>query len=165
MIIGKRIRNLSTTDPIQCIAGYCSGSDMTTRGPEERSLRNSIDSYSVLGPWMVTADELTNPHSLDYSLSVNGEARQCANTRDLVIGIADLLVFASSFYTLEPGDILFIGTREGAHKGALSSMRFANVRGHVREREIRRFHPRQDKPTARAHREKVVYPSYARRSA
>jgi 2-keto-4-pentenoate hydratase/2-oxohepta-3-ene-1,7-dioic acid hydratase in catechol pathway len=61
----------------------------------------------------VTSDELTNPHALDFSLSVNGEIRQRANTRDLIIGIVDLLVFASQFYTLEPGDILFTGTPEG----------------------------------------------------
>lgn len=113
VIVGKRVRNLSRDDAMGCIAGYCSGLDMTTRGPEERSLRKSIDSYSVVGPWLVTSDELTNPHALDFSLSVNGEVRQRANTRDLVIGIVDLLVFASSFYTLEPGDILFTGTPEG----------------------------------------------------
>jgi 2,4-didehydro-3-deoxy-L-rhamnonate hydrolase len=113
VIIGKRVRNLSREAAMGCIAGYCSGLDMTTRGPEERSLRKSIDSYSVLGPWLVTADELADPHALDFCLAVNGEVRQRANTRDLVIGIADLLVFASSFYTLEPGDILFTGTPEG----------------------------------------------------
>jgi 2,4-diketo-3-deoxy-L-fuconate hydrolase len=113
VIIGKRVRNLSKDDAMGCIAGYCSGLDMTTRGPEERSLRKSIDTYSVLGPWLVTSDELTNPHALDFSLSVNGEIRQRANTRDLIIGIVDLLVFASQFYTLEPGDILFTGTPEG----------------------------------------------------
>jgi 2,4-diketo-3-deoxy-L-fuconate hydrolase len=113
VIIGKRVRNLSRDEAMECIAGYCSGLDMTTRGPEERSLRKSIDTYSVLGPWLVTADELTNPHALDFSLSVNGEIRQRANTRDLIIGIVDLLVFASQFYTLEPGDILFTGTPEG----------------------------------------------------
>ena len=86
---------------------------MTTRGPEERSLRKSIDSYCVVGPWMVTADELQTPNALDFSLHVNGELRQKANTRDLILGIAELIEFASSFYTLEPGDLLFTGTPEG----------------------------------------------------
>jgi 2,4-diketo-3-deoxy-L-fuconate hydrolase len=113
VVIGKRARNLAREEAMACVAGYCSGLDMTTRGPEERSLRKSIDSYSVLGPWLVTSDELTNPHSLEFRLSVNGEVRQHANTRDLIIGIVDLLVFASMFYTLEPGDILFTGTPEG----------------------------------------------------
>jgi 2-keto-4-pentenoate hydratase/2-oxohepta-3-ene-1,7-dioic acid hydratase in catechol pathway len=113
VIIGKQARNLSRETAMACIAGYCSGLDMTTRGPEERSLRKSIDTYSVLGPWLVTSDELTNPHGIEFSLSVNGELRQRANTRDLVMGIIDLLVFASSFYTLQPGDVLFTGTPEG----------------------------------------------------
>ena len=113
VVIGKKARNLSREAAMTCIAGYCSGLDMTTRGPEERSLRKSIDTYSVLGPWLVTSDELTNPHEIDFSLTVNGETRQRANTRDLVLGIVDLLVFASSFYTLEPGDVLFTGTPEG----------------------------------------------------
>jgi 2,4-diketo-3-deoxy-L-fuconate hydrolase len=112
-IIGKRARNLSRETAMGCIAGYCSGLDMTTRGPEERSLRKSIDTYSVIGPWLVTSDELTNPHEMEFSLTVNGELRQRANTRDLIMGISDLLVFASSFYTLEPGDVLFTGTPEG----------------------------------------------------
>ena len=113
VVIGRQASNLSPQTAMTCVAGYCSGLDMTTRGPEERSLRKSIDTYSVLGPWLVTADELTNPHELDFSLSVNGEIRQRANTRDLVLGIVDLLVLASSFYTLEPGDVLFTGTPEG----------------------------------------------------
>jgi 2-keto-4-pentenoate hydratase/2-oxohepta-3-ene-1,7-dioic acid hydratase in catechol pathway len=113
VVVGTRARNLSRDTAMASVAGYCSGLDMTTRGPEERSLRKSIDTYAVLGPWLVTADELTNPHAIDFSLTVNGEIRQRANTRDLVIGIIDLLVFASSFYTLEPGDILFTGTPEG----------------------------------------------------
>jgi 2,4-diketo-3-deoxy-L-fuconate hydrolase len=113
VVIGKQARNLSREAAMACIAGYCSGLDMTTRGPEERSLRKSIDTYAVLGPWLVTSDELLNPHEVEFSLAVNGEIRQRANTRDLVMGIVDLLVFASSFYTLEPGDVLFTGTPEG----------------------------------------------------
>src|SRR5262249_30671802 len=80
---------------------------------EERSLRKSIDSYTVLGPWMVTSDELSDPSDLDLALMVNGHIRQKANTRDLIIGVADLIAFASSFYTLMPGDVLLTGTPEG----------------------------------------------------
>lgn len=113
VVIGRHARNLSRATAMTCVAGYCSGLDMTTRGPEERSLRKSIDTYAVVGPCMVTCDELADPHNLEFSLSVNGEPRQHANTRDLTMGIVDLLVFASSFYTLEPGDLLFTGTPEG----------------------------------------------------
>jgi len=83
------------------------------RGPEERSLRKSIDTYTVLGPYFITADEVADPSALDLHLTVNGQTRQQANTRDLIIGIADLIVFASSFYTLMPGDVLLTGTPEG----------------------------------------------------
>jgi 2,4-diketo-3-deoxy-L-fuconate hydrolase len=113
VVIGKSGRNIKRENAMEYIAGYCIGLDMTTRGPEERSLRKSIDSYSVLGPWLVTADEIADPANLDFWLTVNDEPRQKANTRDLIIGIPQLIEFASSFYTLHPGDILFTGTPEG----------------------------------------------------
>jgi 2-keto-4-pentenoate hydratase/2-oxohepta-3-ene-1,7-dioic acid hydratase in catechol pathway len=95
------------------IAGYCIGLDITVRGPEERSLRKSIDTYSVMGPYMVTADSVKNPDRLAFELTVNGETRQKSNTSDLIIGIADLIVFASAYYTLMPGDLLMTGTPDG----------------------------------------------------
>lgn len=113
VVIGKAGRNISQANALDHVAGYCIGLDMTTRGPEERSLRKSIDSYSVVGPWMVTSDELTDPSALDFELTVNGEPRQKANTRDLILNIPQLIEYASSFYTLQPGDILFTGTPEG----------------------------------------------------
>lgn len=86
---------------------------MTVRGPEERSLRKSIDSYSVLGPWMVTADEIGDPGGLELEITVQGETRQKANTCDLVLSVPELIEFASRYYTLLPGDIIFPGTPEG----------------------------------------------------
>ena len=112
-VIGKQATNVSAERALEYIAGYTVGLDMTVRGPEERSFRKSVDTFSVLGPWLVTADELDDPSALDLHLTVNGETRQKANTRDLVIGVAELVEFATSFYTLEPGDILFTGTPEG----------------------------------------------------
>lgn len=113
VIIGKTCRNVNYEDALAQVAGYSIGLDITIRGPEERSMRKSLDTYTVLGPWLVTSDELTDPSQLEMKLSVNGEPRQCANTRDLILDIADLIVFASKFYTLEPGDILLTGTPEG----------------------------------------------------
>ena len=113
VVIGKTGTHIDRKDAWQHIAGYSSGLDMTTRGPEERSLRKSVDSYSVLGPCLVTVDEMPDASNLDFSLNVNGEPRQKANTRDLVIGIAELIEFASSFYTLYPGDLIYTGTPEG----------------------------------------------------
>ena len=113
VVIGRPADRVSARNAFDYVAGYCIGLDITVRGPEERSLRKSIDSYTVLGPWVVTSDELPDPSNLDLTLTVNGEIRQKANTRDLIIGVADLIAFASSFYTLMPGDVLLTGTPEG----------------------------------------------------
>ncbi len=113
VVIGKAGVGISRTEAWNHIAGYCIGLDMTVRGPEERSMRKSVDSYSVLGPWLVTVDEISDPANLDFQITVNGEVKQRANTKDLIIGIPELIEFASSFYTLHPGDVIFTGTPEG----------------------------------------------------
>ncbi len=113
IIIGKPGTGIKKQDAWNHIAAYTIGLDMTVRGPEERSLRKSVDTYSVLGPWMVTADEMGDATNLDFQLTVNGEPRQKANTRDLVLGIPELIEYASSFYTLHPGDVIYTGTPEG----------------------------------------------------
>jgi 2-keto-4-pentenoate hydratase/2-oxohepta-3-ene-1,7-dioic acid hydratase in catechol pathway len=112
-VIGKPGRDIPRARAFEHIAGYCIGLDMTVRGPEERSLRKSVDSFTVLGPWFVTADAIGDPSALDLRLAVNGEVRQQANTRDLILGIAELIEFATSVYTVHPGDILLTGTPEG----------------------------------------------------
>jgi 2-keto-4-pentenoate hydratase/2-oxohepta-3-ene-1,7-dioic acid hydratase in catechol pathway len=95
------------------VAGYSIGLDITVRGPEERSLRKSLDTYSVLGPWMVTADEFGDPSGQEMNLHVDGMLRQHANTRDLIMSVPELIEFASAYYTLMPGDVIFTGTPEG----------------------------------------------------
>ncbi len=112
-IIGKTADRVPAERALEYVAGYCIGLDMTVRGPEERSLRKSIDSYSVLGPWLVTADEIGEPDGLELILTLNGQIKQQANTRDLVLSVRELIAFASSYYTLHPGDVLFTGTPEG----------------------------------------------------
>ena len=112
-IIGRTASKVTAADALAHVAGYCIGLDMTVRGPEERSFRKSIDSYTVFGPWMVTADEIADPTDVDLTIEVNGVTRQNANTSDLVLSVAELIAFASSFYTLEPGDMLMSGTPEG----------------------------------------------------
>jgi 2,4-didehydro-3-deoxy-L-rhamnonate hydrolase len=113
VVIGSTASRVTRERAFDHIAGYCIGFDITVRGPEERSLRKSVDSYTVLGPAFVTADEVSDPGNLDLKLTVNGDVRQQANTRDLIIDIADLIVFATSFYTLMPGDVILTGTPEG----------------------------------------------------
>src|SRR5947208_13095216 len=113
VVIGKSISNASSADALAAVAGYAIGLDITIRGPEERSLRKSPDSYAVLGPWLVTADEIADPGALDLRISVNGEERQNSNTKHMILGVAELIEYASSFYTLNPGDVIITGTPEG----------------------------------------------------
>ena len=113
VVIGKTANNVSARDALGCVAGYAIGLDITIRGPEERSLRKSPDSYAVLGPWLVTSDEIPNPGALDLRIAVNGEERQNSNTRALILGVPELIEYASSFYSLRPGDVILTGTPEG----------------------------------------------------
>jgi 2-keto-4-pentenoate hydratase/2-oxohepta-3-ene-1,7-dioic acid hydratase in catechol pathway len=113
VIIGKTADRVSRSEGYQHVAGYAIALDITIRGPEERSLRKSPDSYAVLGPWLVTADELPDPGNLNLRISVNGEERQNSNTKFLILDIPELIEYASSFYTLYPGDIIITGTPEG----------------------------------------------------
>lgn len=113
VVIGRVADRVSARAALDYVAGYAIGLDITLRGPEERSLRKSIDTYSVLGPWLVTTDELSDVSGLAFQLSVNDEPRQAANTRDLVVDVPGLIEMASRFYTLHPGDVLFTGTPEG----------------------------------------------------
>jgi 2-keto-4-pentenoate hydratase/2-oxohepta-3-ene-1,7-dioic acid hydratase in catechol pathway len=113
LVIGSTAKNVAAERALDYIAGYCIGLDMTIRGPEERSLRKSPDSYCVLGPWIVTPEELGDPGALRLRLSVNGEPRQNAATSELILGVAELVAWGSSFYTLHPGDVLLTGTPQG----------------------------------------------------
>jgi 2-keto-4-pentenoate hydratase/2-oxohepta-3-ene-1,7-dioic acid hydratase in catechol pathway len=112
-IIGKEARNVPAAAALEYVAGYAIGLDITIRGSEDRSFRKSPDSYSVLGPWLVTADEIPDPGALDLEIAVNGQQRQKSNTRYLILGVRELLELASSFYTLYPGDVIYTGTPEG----------------------------------------------------
>jgi 2-keto-4-pentenoate hydratase/2-oxohepta-3-ene-1,7-dioic acid hydratase in catechol pathway len=113
VVIGRVARNVPRDDALEYVAGYSIGLDISVRGPEERSLRKSADSYSVLGPWLVTRDEIPNAGDLDLQIAVNGETRQSSNTRYMILSVPELVEFASSFYTLYPGDVIMTGTAEG----------------------------------------------------
>ena len=113
MVIGKTGSDIPQADALDYVAGYCLGLDMTVRGREDRSFRKSVDGYAVLGPWMVTADEISDPDALPISLTVNGETRQNSNTSNLIYNCRRLMEFASEFYTLYPGDLVYTGTPDG----------------------------------------------------
>lgn len=113
VVIGAEGRNIAAGDALEHVAGYCIGLDMTIRGPEDRSLRKSPDSYTVLGPWLVTPDEVGDPGALEVQIEVNGQVRQRERTSELILSVPQLIAWASSFYTLYPGDVLLTGTPQG----------------------------------------------------
>lgn len=113
VVIGRTASRVKRDEALSYVAGYSIGLDISIRGSEDRSFRKSPDSYSVLGPWLVTADEIPDPGVLDLQITVNDEERQHSNTKYMILGVPELIELASAFYTLQPGDLLFTGTPEG----------------------------------------------------
>jgi 2-keto-4-pentenoate hydratase/2-oxohepta-3-ene-1,7-dioic acid hydratase in catechol pathway len=113
IIIGKQGRSISEADAYDHIFGYACLLDITIRGKEERVMRKSYDTFTVVGPWITTADEVGDPSAINLKLWVNGNLRQDANTRDLIVDIPKMVSLASSAATLYPGDIIATGTPAG----------------------------------------------------
>jgi 2-keto-4-pentenoate hydratase/2-oxohepta-3-ene-1,7-dioic acid hydratase in catechol pathway len=113
LVIGRECSDVSEAHALDVVAGYAIALDMSVRGTEDRSFRKSIDSYSVLGPWLVTPDEVPDPDNVDFTLKVNGVVKQQSNTRHLIFKTRKLIAWASRWYTLYPGDIVMTGTPEG----------------------------------------------------
>ncbi|WP_137890495.1 fumarylacetoacetate hydrolase family protein [Ramlibacter sp. 2FC] len=118
VIIGRRARNVPRAQAMEYVFGYSCLIDATLRiekgvAEEERSMRKSFETFTPLGPWIVTADEVADPGSLKNQLWVNGELKQDANTSEMIVGIAELIELVSSVLTLEPGDVIATGTPEG----------------------------------------------------
>ena len=113
LVIGTKGRNIKRENAFDHIFGYACLIDAVIRGNEERVMRKSWDSFCPFGPWITTADEVPNPESLQAKLWVNGELRQNANTRDLILDIPGMIEMASRTATLLPGDIIATGTPEG----------------------------------------------------
>ncbi len=116
-IIGTGGKHISAADAPAAIFGYCVGNDVTERmwqhaGPQW-TLGKSFDTHAPMGPWIVTADEVGDPHALGICCFVNGEERQNSNTRHLVFNIWQQVEHLSVGMTLEPGDCLFTGTPGG----------------------------------------------------
>jgi 2-keto-4-pentenoate hydratase/2-oxohepta-3-ene-1,7-dioic acid hydratase in catechol pathway len=113
IIIGKQGSHIKQEDALDYIAGYTLGLDMTVRGVQDRSFRKSCDGYAPLGPWLVTSDEIPEPNNVPFTLHLNGELKQDAHTKDMIFDVPRLLEFASEFYTLYPGDVMFTGSPPG----------------------------------------------------
>ena len=115
LVIGRGGRHIPAAQAMAHVAGYSIVMDGSVRDYQKHSVTagKNFDASSAFGPWMVTADEIADPNQLDLWIKVNGEMRQQSNTRHLVYDVARLIEFASSFYTLEPGDVIMTGTPEG----------------------------------------------------
>lgn len=114
VVIGSWCRNVSRERAMDHVLGYTVALDMTVKGTEERSMRKSLEGHTVLGPWLITRDEVADPGALGMWLQVNRQPRQRGNTRNLLNDVRRLIEYASSFFTLYPGDIILTGTPPGA---------------------------------------------------
>ena len=127
VIIGKTGKYIAKDEAMDYVAGYAVSDDVSfrdfqfaTRLPDGKTTLGlnwvkgkGLDSSFPLGPWLVTRDEIPDPHNLDISLSVNGKMKQRSNTRDMIFKIDSLIEHISAGITLKPGDIISTGTPEG----------------------------------------------------
>jgi 2-keto-4-pentenoate hydratase/2-oxohepta-3-ene-1,7-dioic acid hydratase in catechol pathway len=138
VVIGRRGRHIPAAEAYDYVFGYTILNDVSERRLNSR-LENRrkreldgffdwlagkwFDSFAPCGPWVVTKDEIPDPHDLDITLTVNGELRQRGNTRDMIFPVHEQIAYASSIMTLEPGDIISTGTPAGAGLGGDTSLR------------------------------------------
>jgi len=127
VVIGRRGRNVSISDALQMVFGYTIANDVSARTTDwgverDPDVWNDFfdwlsgkwpDGFAPLGPYVLTADEMPDPQALDLALYLNGERKQHSNTREMISTVAETIVFASRFMTLEPGDIIETGTPSG----------------------------------------------------
>lgn len=117
LVIGKYCRHVPRDRAREVIAGYTICNDVSVRDWQARShtwtLGKSFDTHGPIGPWIVTPDEITDPHILDIKTWVNEELRQSSNTRYLIFDCDYLIEYLSTVMTLEPGDIIATGTSSG----------------------------------------------------
>lgn len=116
-VIGKQAKQVAKEDALNYVFGYTVVNDITARDLQKRTLQwlqgKNLDGSLPMGPWLITKDEVPDPHSLEISCVVNGETRQQSNTRSLVFDVPTLVSFISEIMTLEPGDIVCTGTPGG----------------------------------------------------
>ncbi len=116
-VIGSRARHVAPEAWREYVFGYMNCNDVSARGYQmsvsQWTMGKNFDTFAPMGPWLVTADEIADPHNLDISLTLNGETMQSSNTRELVFKIPETIAFLSSVMTLEPGDVVLTGTPAG----------------------------------------------------
>jgi 2-keto-4-pentenoate hydratase/2-oxohepta-3-ene-1,7-dioic acid hydratase in catechol pathway len=116
-VIGKRARHVNAEDWRGYVFGYMNSNDVSARdfqmASSQWTMGKNFDTFAPMGPYLVTADEIEDPHNLNISLTLNGETLQNSNTRELIFKIPETVEFLSSVMTLEPGDIVMTGTPAG----------------------------------------------------
>lgn len=122
IVIGSRARAVSEADALEHVAGYVLANDVSERAWQmERGGQwdkgKSHDTFAPVGPWLVTADEVPDPHAIALWLEVNGQRVQDGHTRDFIFGVPTVLSYISQFMTLKPGDLILTGTPAGVGLG------------------------------------------------
>ena len=121
VVIGKEGRHIDLDRALDYVFGYCTANDLSARDLQMRTsqwiLGKTLDKFLPLGPYLVTADEVSDPQNLTLSCWVNGERRQHSNTSDMVFSVAELISYISQYMTLRPGDVIATGTPEGVVLG------------------------------------------------
>jgi 2-keto-4-pentenoate hydratase/2-oxohepta-3-ene-1,7-dioic acid hydratase in catechol pathway len=134
-VIGQGGRHIGREAAAGAVFGWCCGNDATERAWQHRTpqwvLGKSFDTHAPFGPWITTADEVADPHTLDIRCLVNGEVRQSSNTRHLVFDVWAQIEHLSQAMTLEPGDLIFTGT-PGGIGAAMKPMQFLKAGDRVR---------------------------------
>ncbi|MFE9328851.1 fumarylacetoacetate hydrolase family protein [Nocardia sp. NPDC052278] len=113
VVIGSTTRNVSADRALDQVFGYTCLLDITVRSTEDRSTRKSFDTFTPLGPWITTVDEIGDPGRLDLKCWVNAALRQHSSTSKLIYGVHELIAYISSVMTLHPGDVIATGTPAG----------------------------------------------------
>ena len=120
-VIGRWTRYVDQADALSYIWGFCNANDISARDLQTRTsqwlLGKTPDKFMPIGPYLVSADEVDDPQSLDLRCWVNGELRQNSNTADMIFSVAELVSYISQYITLEPGDLISTGTPEGVILG------------------------------------------------
>lgn len=116
-VIGRGGRHIPAGRAMEHVAGYTIANDVSVRDYQMRTgqwmIGKTFDTHCPMGPWLVTRDEVPDPHALDISLTVNGEKLQSSNTKQLIFRIPDIIAYLSAAFTLEPGDVILTGTPSG----------------------------------------------------
>jgi len=122
VVIGKGGRYIDEANALEHVAGYCVINDVSERewqlergGTWDKG--KGFDTFGPLGPWLVTRDEIADPHALDLWLEVDGQRYQDGNTRTLIFKIPQLIAYLSRCMSLQPGDVISTGTPPGVGMG------------------------------------------------